>query len=245
MGIIAHCAYAMKSIHSYQQDYQFLHSLNRDNFTGRTILKHRKELQKLCSELEIESLLDYGCGKAGAWKDKMAVDSNNDNACSLAEYLNVPIVALYDIGVPEYANLPVDKFDLVVSIDVLEHIPVETLGRVLSDIFSHAKKYVYLTIASYPARKLLPDGRNAHVTIRKPKWWLNRLLPVIRKYQIPATIKVIEAAHFQNPNGYLLSIRRFFGMPSRRITIVKVNAEGSAESIIYKFKKNAKGLDSL
>jgi hypothetical protein len=30
---------------------------------------------------------------------------------------------------------------------------------------------VYLNVACFPARKTLPNGDNAHATVRPPQWW--------------------------------------------------------------------------
>ena len=34
-----------------------------------------------------------------------------------------------------------------------------------------AGRFVFATIALYPAGKTLPNGENAHCTIRPPEWW--------------------------------------------------------------------------
>jgi len=39
-------------------------------------------------------------------------------------------------------------------------------------------KFVFCTIAGYPARATLSDGSNAHVTIKPKEWWIEK----IRKY---------------------------------------------------------------
>ena len=42
---------------------------------------------------------------------------------------------------------------------------------VIDEMFSLARKFVYANIACYPAVKLLPNGKNAHCTVRPPQWW--------------------------------------------------------------------------
>jgi hypothetical protein len=34
-----------------------------------------------------------------------------------------------------------------------------------------AKLFVFATVAMYPAGKTLPNGENAHCTIKPPDWW--------------------------------------------------------------------------
>ena len=66
------------------------------------------------------------------------------------------------------------RFDGVISTDMLEHCPSEDLPWVIDEIFSFADEFLYLNVAWYPAHKVLPDGKNAHVTIEPPDWWKNR-----------------------------------------------------------------------
>ena len=63
----------------------------------------------------------------------------------------------------------------MVCTDVLEHCPEEDLGWILGEIFGFARRAVYLCIAAYPAKKHLPSGENAHITIKPLAWWAERL----------------------------------------------------------------------
>jgi len=82
---------------------------------------------------------------------------------------------LYDPYRPEYAERPPFNFDLVICTDVMEHIPEEDVQDVLDDIFDHADKGVFLTIAQFPAKKTLPNGENAHCTLESSEWWNERI----------------------------------------------------------------------
>jgi hypothetical protein len=64
---------------------------------------------------------------------------------------------------------------MVVCTDVLEHIEPEHLDAVLRHVCSLAKKAVFLQIATRPAKKCLPDGRNAHLTVQSAEWWLAKI----------------------------------------------------------------------
>ena len=67
------------------------------------------------------------------------------------------------------------KFDLVTCTDVLEHIEPGCLDDVIRHIYSIAKKAIFFNINIKEANKVLPDGRNAHLIIQGPEWWLERL----------------------------------------------------------------------
>jgi hypothetical protein len=70
-----------------------------------------------------------------------------------------------------FSEAPKQKFDGVVCTDVLEHCPEEDIGWIIEDLFGYATRFVFATVACYPASKHLPSGENAHVTIRSPEWW--------------------------------------------------------------------------
>ena len=72
-------------------------------------------------------------------------------------------------------SLPGNEFDGVISTDVLEHIPEREIDDVMKEIFEMAQKFVYLNIAMYPAITLLPNGENAHCTLKPKEWWNEKI----------------------------------------------------------------------
>ena len=82
---------------------------------------------------------------------------------------------LYDPAVDEFSAKPRGKFDGVICTDVAEHVPEDEVDVFLSDVFSHARKFVFITICTRPAKKLLPDGRNCHLTVKPATWWLRTI----------------------------------------------------------------------
>ena len=63
------------------------------------------------------------------------------------------------------------KADCVVCMDVLEHIFIEDIPKVVAELFSLSKKLLIVNVACYKAAALLPNGENAHITVRSPDWW--------------------------------------------------------------------------
>ena len=55
--------------------------------------------------------------------------------------------------------------------DVLEHIFISDIPIVVDELFSLAKKLLVINVACYKAAALLPNGENAHITVRSPDWW--------------------------------------------------------------------------
>lgn len=92
----------------------------------------------------------------------------------LEEYREQLHVRNYDPGIPADAGMP-EPADLVVCTDVLEHIEPDHLDEVLAHIFGLARRKVILSWALTKAKRVLPDGRNAHLIIEPAKWWVRRI----------------------------------------------------------------------
>ena len=63
------------------------------------------------------------------------------------------------------------KADCVVCMDVLEHIFIQDIPKVVAELFALSKKLLVVNVACYKAAALLPNGENAHITVRSPDWW--------------------------------------------------------------------------
>lgn len=129
---------------------------------GRHYAKQVLELAQAC---EADSILDYGCGKCTL---KKALDGLG---------LNLPAWTNYDPCIDELSADP-DPADLVVCTDVLEHIEPDCLDDVFAHLHSKTIKATFLAIHIGPAKKSLPDGRNAHLIQETPLWWLNKIDPL-------------------------------------------------------------------
>lgn len=144
------------------EDYR---QLNRAMFQkspgfGTSGGKWASRVRGLAERLEAKSVLDYGCGRGTL----------------AAELGNAPFdVMEYDPAYPGKEAKPAHA-DLVVCGDVLEHIEPECLHDVLHDIRCIAAKAVFLVVATTPAAKTLPDGRNAHLIVEPAKWWMPKIM---------------------------------------------------------------------
>lgn len=110
----------------------------------------------------IKSVLDYGGGGSNWEKEDFA------NEKSAKNFFNLDMIINYE---PARNLNKIDNCDCVVCFDVLEHIYLNDLNKILKDIYSHAKKLVVIQVACYEAAALLPTGENAHITQRPPIWW--------------------------------------------------------------------------
>jgi len=108
------------------------------------------------------SVLDYGTGKGLFPK-------------TLKKALPSLKVGAYDPAVEAFSQKPGKPFDLVTSFDVLEHVERGSIHAVLDEIRHLSRQIVYLQIDLQPAVKRLSSGRNAHILIAPPDWWLSQI----------------------------------------------------------------------
>jgi len=108
------------------------------------------------------NLLDYGCGKG------IILSHINEKYPDIRCYG-------YDPAIQMFSNLPASPVECIFSNDVLEHIEPEYLTDVLQNINFYSLKYIWLRIDTLPARKKLPDGRNAHLIQEQPSWWIEQI----------------------------------------------------------------------
>ncbi len=143
----------MKITPEYIEQNRKLHSGGKYGISGG---RWAGVVSELCERLQTRDVLDYGCGQrlletSLGWKIR-----NYD-----------PCIEGFDAA-PEPA-------DIVVCTDVLEHIEPECLDDVLDDLKRVVRKEGFFLIATRPAEKFLPDGRNAHLIQQSTGWWLTRL----------------------------------------------------------------------
>ena len=140
-------------------------------FPGSSLFPHVHRIKKLIEATGSENLLDYGCGK-GFQYDPLSVPAYGLRAGdTLMDLWSIDNIHLYDPCHPPFDALPGERFDGVISTDVLEHCPEDDLPWILEEIFGLAKKFVFANVACFPARRRLPDGENAHCTIQGVHWW--------------------------------------------------------------------------
>ena len=131
-----------------------------DNFNpGR----FKEFLKNSFEEYNIKTVLDYGSGR-GNWNKKIY----NDNTISAFDYFNLDKVYQYE---PTISNSKKKIADCVMCFDVLEHIFISDLKNVIADIYKYSRKLVIIKVACYDAKAKLPNGENAHITVRNPMWW--------------------------------------------------------------------------
>lgn len=140
-------------------------------FPGQSLHRWLLHISSLITVTGAQTVLDYGSGK-GQQYEKPVQNGGDILAPSIQDLWDVEDVVCFDPGVSELNVLPTKTFDAVIATDVLEHVPESDVFWVVDELFSLAGKFVFASIPCYRAAATLPDGRNAHITIRPPLWWL-------------------------------------------------------------------------
>lgn len=142
---------------SYSQSYQkTLKELHQSKAFGNKS-GIPKEVIDCIEKYQVTSFLDFGCGK-GYFLEALK-----------AKYPSIEIHG-FDPGNNNFQTLP-DKVDMIYSSDVLEHIEPDKLEETIKDLKLRCSKVMYHLIACHPAKRIMNDGRNAHLIIHLPEWW--------------------------------------------------------------------------
>lgn len=152
----------------YRKQLEKLHQ-DPDLKWGNDGKYHVDAIWKLAGRLNARTLLDFGCGRSTLSK-------------SLKSYCPMLTCTDYDPGRPKKAKLPNKVFDVVTCTDVLEHVEPEFVDEVIKAIADRAGRAAYFVIDTVPANVKLPDGRNAHLTVREPVWWAHKLTDVFKPH---------------------------------------------------------------
>jgi 2-polyprenyl-3-methyl-5-hydroxy-6-metoxy-1,4-benzoquinol methylase len=122
---------------------------------GCTGYRYAQDVYEFADNLDAESILDFGCG-----------------TCSLKDGLEGKFkYSGYDPAIPGMDTLPDEHFDVICCIDVLEHVEEQHIFDVLDYIYDHSRLGVWFLVSTTEAKTLLPDGRNAHITVKSPSEW--------------------------------------------------------------------------
>lgn len=132
-------------------------------FGGYSVLQYAYIIRRMIGRYGCRTLLDYGCGKG----EQYARDR-------VHEWWGV-MPTLYDPAVPGKDTPPVGRFGGVICVDVLEHLEEPEIPGTLDRLFGHAEHWVFLAVCPRLSSRLLPDGRNCHLTVRPGEWWEARV----------------------------------------------------------------------
>jgi hypothetical protein len=163
-------------------------------FSDFELRPFRHDIQKILLDNKIQSILDYGSGGSDWELDGFDPDTNE----SAKDFFKLETVYKYEPARSIDERQPVD---CVLSFDVLEHIFISDVPNTLRDILSYANKMLILNIACYPAAAKLPNGENAHITVRHPDWWKGMVDSVAVEFPHVSILLICSKA-WRKANGF-------------------------------------------
>lgn len=161
-------------------------------FSDMEVRAFKDHVKPLLQKHDVRSLLDYGCGGSDYNARGFSGELNAKDFFGLEE------VRLYE---PARGIDQRQRSDAVFCFDVLEHIFISDVPRVVRELFSLAEKILVINVACYPARALLPNGENAHITVRQPLWWKGMIDSIATEYP-DVTVQLWCSIGWRNAQGY-------------------------------------------
>lgn len=172
-----------------------------DMFPGQSLPPHAGTIKQLIMKYGAQTLLDYGAGKGRQYLPMEVNVPGVGKFGSIPEFWDTS-VRCYDPAFPPHMQLPEGKFDGVVCTDVLEHCPEDDMAWIVDGLFAYASRFVFANVACYPAKKKLPNGENAHTTIRPVGWWQELFAQASARHgSIPYLVLVEELATTPEGSG--------------------------------------------
>lgn len=157
------------------RQYEKIHA---ERSYGNTSVRNLRFIRPDIKLLHPLSVIDYGCGQS-----------------DLVDQLNLGYAVethRYDPAIPAFSKMPEKKVDLLLNVDVLEHIEEQDLDAVLSAMRAVCRNALII-VDLKEAALLLDDGRNAHVTIRPREWWEKKISQHFGKLYPVATARSSRA----------------------------------------------------
>jgi len=147
------------------KEYVWVHE-NSTTMSGRTTVKNKDKIKEVIDRVNPVNVLDFGCGKGWQYTRQ-----------NVHEYWGIPKPTLYDPYVAKYnkmASYRNNYFDMVLCVDVMEHILPNEVDNVLHSVF-FLGNFVYFHIDTKPAIKSFSCGTNFHTSLHSEDWWIDKL----------------------------------------------------------------------
>ena len=155
-------------------------------FDGGGIMMIYDELDYEIDKRGAATILDFGCGGSVHWH--MDVPIRGKRTQSATEYFGKKLRGFYryDPAHPLYDIKPTGKYDIIMCTEVLEHIPMDEMHDILTEIASYLVDdgVVILTIPKGLSSNAFPDGENTHCTLMSTKEWHDLLDKYFKEYSL-------------------------------------------------------------
>jgi len=156
----------------------------------------------LCNYLadnQAKTVVDFGCGLGDYAKAFKAYGYNVEayDGNPNTETLSNGIGKVLDLSKPFYLN---KKFDVVLSLEVGEHIPAEFEDQFITNITKHAKKHLVISWA------IEGQGGSGHVNCKNSDYIIAQIMPRGFKFNFNDSEKIRKAATNASWFGYTIMV---------------------------------------
>jgi len=158
------------------EHYKFKHEEDPLFSKGSSLFKFVPYIARVVEDNRVETILDYGCGKAFFWKWPYCNAILNRTQKSLT-------TTLYDPAIERRNVLPKGRFDLVICTDVLEHLHPDDTKEIVKRLIHYTRRHLFCCIGLTPAKKVFPDGTNLHTNLHSQEWWEELFAKEIQNYE--------------------------------------------------------------
>lgn len=141
---------------TYRKQNRQLHDKPGYGSSGHYWLGHILELADI---VNARSLIDFGAGKG-----------------TLGPYVTKYGLKYIPYDPVTFPTLPKHPADMVVCLDVLEHIEPEHLDDVLTTMHRLTGTVFFANVSTRESTKVLDDCRNAHLIVEDYEWWKPQLM---------------------------------------------------------------------
>jgi SAM-dependent methyltransferase len=179
---------------SLEDEYRRMHEKGK-YFPGFSISPYVDAIAALVAQHQPERMLDYGSGRGLQYLKRR-----------VHERWGGLLPHCYDIGVSGLMEKPEGPFGGVLCVDVLEHIERADILPTLAELVNYVAPggFLFMVISCRPTKKKLSDGRDVHVTIERPSWWIERIKSAqasLRREQLHIIAHFDVAGHFDEPDS--------------------------------------------
>lgn len=143
----------MRLLSEYRKVFKQFNAYSMD----RVMVRYHDSIVTACRRFGVRSILNYGSGH-DTWYQRYGYE------------LGVRYKG-WEPALGHRWRFPVQSFDMVLCVDVLEHIHADDLRWVVRELFDTSRKLVFATVSTRAAVLRLPNGENGHVTVRPYEWW--------------------------------------------------------------------------
>lgn len=143
--------------------------------TGKYVL-----IIRLVKQYGAKSVFDFGCGPNHSLLKKLKKESpglklRGYDPAIIASQENEMISSKIPDGY---------QADMIVSTDCMEHINEEELPQCWNIFNSINPRVMFINVCTRPAGQILPDGTNAHKTVKGLDWWLDTMRTGLPNYKV-------------------------------------------------------------